>query len=107
MCHGDIILYFPIMRPGIPSWGPPEETSGELLGAPHRSFGPDVLSGTAPAIGEKPPPNYDWLGGFKMLNYFLALFWRPIFQLTRVIRGDDFSALKSPSDWPGRLKRGH
>ena len=57
------------MGAGIPSWGPPEETSGELLGAPHRSFGPDGLSGTAPAIGEKPLPNYDWLGGFKMLNY--------------------------------------
>jgi len=58
MCHGHIIPYFPIMESWVihpilvtPGPGPDEETSGELLGAPHRSFGPGVLSGIAPAIG--------------------------------------------------------
>ena len=35
----------------------------------------------------RPPPNYDWLGGFKMLNYHrcLVLFWCPILQLLGIM----------------------
>ena len=92
-------------NPCYPGPGPDEETSGELLGAPHRSFGPGVLSGIAPAIGSTAAEL--WLARWFQDVELSSMFGVVLVSHPSTTRDDDFSVLKSPSYWPGRLKRGH
>ena len=53
--------------------------------------------------------HYKWPFSIAMLNYqrVSSMFGVVLVSHPSTTRDDDFSVLKSPSYWPGRLKRGH